>query len=299
MSEQAPIFLDKRRVRAGFQRNAAHYEKANFLAREIGTRMSERLELLRVSPRTVLDLGSGTGIGTRMLRERYPGAEVVAIDIAFAMLARSGTSASWWQRSWQRLKRELPARICGDIERLPLRERGFDMVWSNLALHWTHLPSVLAEVYRVLRPGGVFMFSTLGPDTLKELRASYAQADALGHVNRFADLHDVGDMLVAARFADPVMDMECLTFTYEGVDDLLRELRTGGGRNANVDRPTGLSGKRGYTRMREAYEAFRRDGRLPATFEVVYGHAWRSQSERHTAAGEAVVEFHPRKGAPR
>ena len=197
------------------------------------------------------------------------------------------------------MKGELPLRICGDIECLPLRDRSFDMVWSNLALHWTHLPSVLAEVYRVLRPGGVFMFSTLGPDTLKELRASYAQVDAFGHVNRFADLHDVGDMLVAARFADPVMDMECLMFTYERIDDLLRELRTGGGRNANVDRPLGLSGKRGYARMREAYEALRREGRVPATFEVVYGHAWRPQSERRTATGDAIVEFHPRRGLPR
>lgn len=299
MSEETPTFLDKRRVRAGFQRNAAHYENANFLAREIGTRMSERLDLLRASPETVLDLGSGTGLGARILRERYPTAAVIEIDIALGMLVRSEASNSWWQRGWQRLKREQPARICGDIEHLPLRDRSFSMVWSNLALHWTHPPSVLAEVYRVLRPGGVFMFSTLGPDTLKELRASYAQADAFGHVNRFADLHDVGDMLLESRFADPVMDMECLTFTYERIDDLLRELRSGGGRNANVDRPVGLSGRQGHARMRAAYEALRRDGRLPVTFEVVYGHAWRPQSERRTAAGEAVVEFHPRKGEPR
>lgn len=289
-------FLDKRWVRRGFDRNAAHYEEANFLAREIGVRMGERLDLLRAAPVTALDLGSGTGLGARLLRERYPGCAIVEIDIAFAMLAHAQPGGSRWQRSLQRLKRDLPQRVCGDIERLPFRERVFDMVWSNLVLHWTHLPLVLAEVYRVLRPGGVFMFSTLGPDTLKELRASYGEADRLGHVNRFVDLHDIGDMMVDARFADPVMDMECLTLTYENVDDLLRELRTAGGRNANVDRPVGLSGKRGAARMRSAYEAYRRDGRLPATFEVVYGHAWRPEVERRTASGEAVVEFHPHKG---
>jgi len=297
VSEESGVFLDKRSVRRGFQRNAPHYETANFLAREVGARMTERLDLLRATPERVLDLGSGTGLGARMLHARYRDAEVIEIDIALPMVAASRMGGSWWQRGLQRLQRKPPERICGDIEHLPLRDRSVGMVWSNLVLHWAHLPRVLSEVYRVLRPGGVFMFSTLGPDTLKELRASYAQADTRGHVNRFVDLHDIGDLLVQARFADPVMDMEVLTFTYESIDDLLRELRTGGGRNANVDRPVGLSGRRGYTRMRNAYEALRCDGRLPATFEVVYGHAWRPESERRTAAGEAVVEFHARKDA--
>jgi len=295
----AETSLDKRWVRRGFDRNAARYEEANFLAREIGMRMGERLDLLRAAPISALDLGSGTGLGARMLRERYPGCAVAEIDIAFAMLAQAQAGASWWQRTLQRLKRDLPQRVCGDIERLPFRDRSFDMVWSNLVLHWTRVPSVLAEVYRVLRPAGVFMFSTLGPDTLKELRASYGEVDRMGHVNRFVDLHDIGDMVVEARFADPVMDMEYLTLTYEYVDDLLRELRTAGGRNANVDRPVGLSGKRGAARMRAAYEAYRQNGRLPATFEVVYGHAWRPDVERRTASGEAVVEFHPQRGERR
>jgi malonyl-CoA O-methyltransferase len=288
--------LDKQRVRRGFERAAARYEGAAFLAREVGARMGERLDLLRAIPQTALDLGSGTGFGARMLRERYPACVVVEMDFAFEMLLQSQSAASWWQRGLQRLKRALPPRVCGDAERLPFRDRAFGMVWSNLTLHWTHLPSVFAQVYRVLRPGGVFMFSALGPDTLKELRAAYAEADRYGHVNRFVDLHDVGDLLVAAGFADPVMDMEMLTLTYDDVDALLGELRAAGARNANVDRPVGLSGRKSKERMRSAYERYRKDGRLPATFEVVYGHAWRPEVERRTAAGEAVIEFHPRRG---
>lgn len=292
-------FLDKRRVREGFERNASRYERSNFLAHEILARMSERLDLLRATPTTALDLGSGTGAGARMLRERYPGSVVVEIDIAFAMLLQSRASGSWWQRGLRRIKGDAASLVCGDIERLPFRDRSFDMVWSNLSLHWTRLPLVFGEVRRVLRPDGVFMFSTVGPDTLKELRACFAQIDASEHVNRFVDLHDIGDMMLDARLADPVMDMEYLTLTYERVDDLLRELRDAGARNANVNRPRGLSGRRGFERMRTAYEEYRTDGRLPATFEVVYGHAWRPSAERRSSSGEAVVEFHPRKGAPR
>ena len=287
--------FDKQSVRRGFERGAARYDSSNFLAREIGTRMEERLELLRAVPTEALDVGSGTGAGARMLRSRYPACRVVEIDFALQMLEQSSTPGSWWQRGlMKRLNRGGRVRVCADIEQLPFSERAFDMVWSNLVLHWTDLSRALPEVYRVLRPGGVFMFSTLGPDTLKELRASYAEADGFEHVNRFVDLHDIGDMLVQSRFGDPVMDMEQLTLTYASVDALLKELRSGGAGNANAGRPRGLSGKRGYASMRSAYERFRIDGRVPATFEVVYGHAWRPQNDRRSAQGESIVEFHPR-----
>ncbi|RPI43792.1 MAG: malonyl-[acyl-carrier protein] O-methyltransferase BioC [Betaproteobacteria bacterium] len=289
--------LDKQRVRRGFARAAQTYDQAAFLAREISERMSERLDLLRAVPKSVLDLGSGTGQGARMLRRRYPECVVVELDSAHAMLVRSCRAMPWWQRSVLRLKGERAARVCGDIERLPFADRAFDMVWSNLALHWTDLRPALAEVYRVLRPGGVCMFSTLGPDTLKELRAAYAAADAHVHVNRFVDLHDIGDILVQARFADPVMDMEYLRLTYADVHILLRELKAASARNANAGRPLGLSGKRTFERMALAYESYRVDSRLPATFEIVYGHAWRPETERRTRGGEAVIQVHPRRAS--
>lgn len=286
--------IDKRAVRRGFARNASGYEDANFLAREIEVRMAERLDLLRATPSRVLDLGSGRGSGARMLRDRYPACRVVETDHALPMLRQSNETGSWWQRSLSRLKRDERVRVCADVEQLPFSDRAFDMVWSNLVLHWTGLSRVLPEVYRVLRPGGVFMFSTLGPDTLRELRASYAEADGFDHVNAFVDLHDIGDMLVQTRFGDPVMDMEQLTLTYDSVDALLRELRAGGAGNANAGRPLGLSGRRTLSRMRAAYERLRIDGRVPATFEVVYGHAWRPEQETRTASGEAIIAFRPR-----
>jgi len=291
-----PATLDPRRVRRAFERAATSYDEAAFLAREIGSRMAERLDLLRAAPRMALDLGSGTGEGARMLRRRYPDCTVVELDAAYAMLAQSRRAQPWWQRGLARVRgADLPL-VCADIARLPFPPRTFDMVWSNLALHWRDPEPVLTEVYRVLRPGGVCMFSTLGPDTLKELRTAYAAADAYVHVNRFIDLHDIGDMLVRTRFADPVMDMECLRLTYADVRALLGELKATGAHNANVGRPPGLSGRRGYERMAAAYEMFRVDGRLPATFEIVYGHAWRPEYDRRPTAGEAVVEFHPRRG---
>ena len=287
--------LDKLRVRRGFSRAAAAYDQAAFLAREVSERMSERLDLLRAVPKSALDLGSGTGQGGRMLRRRYPECVVVELDSAHAMLVRSYRAIPWWQRSILRARGGTAPLVCGDIEQLPFADRTFDMVWSNLALHWLDLRRALAEIYRVLRPGGVCMFSTLGPDTLQELRSSYAAVDAYVHVNRFVDLHDIGDMLVEAHFADPVMDMEYLRLTYADVRSLLHELRATGARNANAGRPRGLSGKRAFERMEAAYEKYRVEGRLPATFEVVYGHAWRPEIERRLPGGEAVIEFHPRR----
>ena len=285
---------DKRLLRLRFDRVAPHYEGAAALAREIAARMLERLDLLRAVPQRVLDLGSGSGHGARLLRRRYPEATVVECDFSFAMLRRSAGHGTFWQRGMRRMMGASEPRVCADMERLPFADGSFDLAWSNLALQWLGEPATaFAELHRVLRPGGVCFFSTLGPDTLKELRAAYAEADRHAHVHRFIDLHDYGDMLVHARFADPVMDMEYLTLTYPDVDALLRELRASGAGNVDPQRNPGLTGKSVLPRMLEAYAAYSHEGRIPATFEVVYGHAWRPQAARHTPDGRAVVTFHP------
>ena len=287
---------DKRLLRRRFDRAAAGYERSAVLAREIANRMNERLGLLRVTPQRVLDLGSGTGFGARLLRNRYPGARVIELDLSAAMLRQSRRHAGWLRRSVDRLTGALEPRVCADAERLPFTADAFDLVWSNLALQWLGPPQhALAELHRVLRPGGACFFSTLGPDTLKELRGAYAQVDPGVHVHQFIDLHDYGDMLVHARFADPVMDMEHLTLTYADVKSLLRELKAAGAGNLDPGRRPGLAGRAVHAHMAQAYEAYRREGRLPATFEVGYGHAWRPQSARASADGRAVIEFHPRR----
>jgi malonyl-CoA O-methyltransferase len=287
--------LDKRWLRRRFDRVAPTYEAAAALAHEVAGRMAERLDLLRAVPSRVLDVGSGTGNGARLLRRRYPGAVVVEADFSLRMLERSVRHTGWWRRGIGRMTGVWEPRVCADIERLPFADASFDMVWSNLVLQWLALPqAAFAELYRVLRPGGVCLFSTLGPDTLKELRSAYSQADSYAHVHRFIDLHDYGDMLVHARFADPVMDMEYLTLTYPDVRALLRELKAAGAGNADPGRRPGLSANAAVLRLEAAYGAYQRDGRVPATFEVIYGHAWRPETPRTAADGRAVVAFHHR-----
>jgi malonyl-CoA O-methyltransferase len=240
-----------------------------------------------------LDLGSGTGYGARKLRRRYGNCAVVELDFAIGMLLRSREHAPWWRRRLDALTGTYDCQVCADMERLPFADSSFDMVWSNLALNWTVSPTqVFAETWRVLRPGGVWMFSTLGPDTLKELRGAYAGVDQYVRVNRFDDMHDLGDLLVGSRFAAPVMDMECITLTYLDVRVLLRELKASGSQNLNSGRNLALSGKKAFAAGIEAYERLRTDDRLPATFEIVYGHAWKPERELVRTDGRAVVHFH-------
>ncbi len=183
--------------------------------------------------------------------------------------------------------------MCGDIEQLPLAPGCADLVWSNLAVQWINKPRrAFAEMHRALAAGGLLLFSSFGPDTLKELRASFQGLDHHTHVHRFIDLHDVGDMLVACGFADPVMDMEIVTLTYADVQGLMRDLKAIGAHNMTCGRPAGLGGKSLLARVAQNYEAFRREGRLPATFEVVYGHAWKPQP-RVTADGKPIIPLKP------
>ena len=189
--------------------------------------------------------------------------------------------------------------VCADVNALPLPGVAFDVAWSNLALQWVNdLPRAFAEFRRVLKVGGLLTFTTFGPDTLQEIRRAFARADGHTHTNRFADMHDVGDMLVHAGFADPVMDMEQITLTYETPEALLRELKRLGATNATRGRPHGLMGRARWQRMLDALAAMRRDGRIPATFEVVYGHAWKGEPAK-TADGHPIVRFErPGRGLP-
>jgi malonyl-CoA O-methyltransferase len=230
--------------------------------------MLERLDVVKLEPALVLDAGAGTGQQAEQLLRRYRRARVLALDFALPMLQLARRRGSWWRR---------PLCLCGDLEHLPLADGTVDLLYSNLALQWVdQLDRAFRECLRVLRPGGLLMFTTLGPDTLQELRAAWQAVDGrVTHVNPFFDMHDIGDLLVGARFAEPVMDMERLVLTYADVDGVMRDLKSIGAANATPARFRGITGKGRMAAMRAAYEQFRtRDGRLPATFEVVYGHAW-------------------------
>lgn len=288
-----PFTLDRLRVRQSFERAAATYDAAAVLQGEVCRRMLSRLDYIKLDPAAVLDAGSGTGNAVAGLLARYPRARLVALDLALAMARRIRTRRPWWRKLLD-LRGARLGVVCGDIESLPLAGGSFDLVWSNLTLQWVSGPRrAFAELYRALRPGGLLMFSSFGPDTLKELRAASRDADRHTHVHRFIDMHDVGDMLVQCGFADPVMDMETVTMTYASVRDLMRDLKAIGARNATSGRPGALSGKSLLERVTRNYESFRRDGKLPATFEVVYGHAWKPQA-RVSPAGRPVIEIKPR-----
>jgi len=246
---------------------------------------------MKLAPALVLDAGSGTGFAAQALARRYPRAMVVEFDIAPAMLQTARARLPRWKK-WIGRQREL--FVCGDNEQLPVRTGTVGMFWSNLAFQWVNdLTRVFSECQRVLRPGGLLIFTTFGPDTLKELRQAFAGDAGRVHVNRFYDMHDIGDMLVQAGFADPVMDMEQVTLTYGDVATLMRELKAIGAHNVATGRSRGLTGRRTLEDVRRRYEKLRSDGRLPATFEVVYGHAWKPEP-RLSPSGRPVIDIKPR-----
>jgi malonyl-CoA O-methyltransferase len=283
--------LDKRQLRHSFERAASTYDRAAVLQREIGGRALERLDLVKIAPTLILDAGSGTGFPARALAQRYPGATLIEFDIAPAMLQTARARLPRW-KMWVGRRREV--FVCGDNEQLPVRTGTVGMLWSNLAFQWANdLPRVFSECQRVLQPGGLLSFTTFGPDTLKELRQAFAGDAGRVHVNRFYDMHDIGDMLVQAGFADPVMDMEQVTLTYVDVETLMRELKAIGAHNVTAGRSRGLTGRRALEDLRRRYHKLRRDGRLPATFEVVYGHAWKPEP-RLGPGGRPVIEIKPR-----
>lgn len=261
--------LDRRIVRARFGAAASAYDAAAVLQAEVQARLLERLELLGFTPQRVLDLGAGTGRALKPLSRTYSKARITALDLAPGMV----------REAYRKRPRFRPVNFAaGAGEALPFAARSFEMVFSNLMLQWCPEPDpVLVEVRRVLRGQGVFLFTTLGPDTLHELRSAWAAVDDRDHVHPFMDMHDIGDALIRAGFVEPVMDVERLTLTYENVRALMQDLRSIGARNASSERPRGLVGPRRLAAVERAYERFRRDGRLPATYEVVYGTAWTPQ----------------------
>ncbi len=292
MNADAGFVLDRTLLRRRFAHAAGTCDEAAVLAREIARRMDERLDYIRVEPRRIVDLGCGTGADLGLLEKRYPEALRIGIDWALPMLERAHARPGLLARLFKRGARR-PALACADASALPLAGASVSMVWSNLMLNWLSDPfPVFSEMHRVLEVGGVAMFSTLGPDTLKELRA--ALPDMRGdRVHRFMDMHDLGDALVQAGFSDPVMDMEVVTMTYTDIDDLLRDLRLSGTNNASAARPRGLSGKNEWRTARQVLETMRENGRIPITFEVVQGHAWKARP-KSIADGRAVVRFEKR-----
>ncbi|MGO9930592.1 MAG: malonyl-ACP O-methyltransferase BioC [Steroidobacteraceae bacterium] len=257
--------LQRAWVRRSFDRAAATYDGAAVLHAEIRQNLLQRLELTALKPRAVVDAGAGTGHGSRALTRRYPRALIIALDSSRGML-RTAARQQPWLRPF--------ARLCADAEHLPLKDCSIDLIVSNLMLQWCDPDAVFAEFRRVLAPQGLLSFSAFGPDTLRELRAAWAQVDSRSHVHQFIDMHDLGDALLRSGFAAPVLDVERITLQYRNVRAVAADLKATGAHNAAHGRAKGLTTARKFDAMQAAYEKYRRGGRLPATYEVVFAHAW-------------------------
>jgi malonyl-CoA O-methyltransferase len=257
--------LDRRRVRRSFDHAAATFDAASVVHGEVRANLLARLEFVSLNPRIVLDAGAGTGHAARALKRRYPKALVIALDLSPRML-QAARRRQWWLRRF--------CCVCADAARLPFAQGSVDLILSNLMLQWCNADEVFAEFRRVLAPHGLCCFTTLGPDTLHELRSAWSAADSRTHVHQFFDMHDIGDALVRAGFASPVLDVERYTLSYADLRGLAADLKATGAANATLGRARGLTGRAQYEALLTAYESFRQNGRLPATVEVVFGHAW-------------------------
>lgn len=260
--------LDADLVRRRFSRAANSYDQHAALQREVGDRLIERLDGLRFEPESILDLGCGTGAQAQALHQRYPKSRLVALDLALPMLRQAAGRRGWWKKRFE--------CVAGRADALPLASSRFDLVFSSLMLQWCDdVPAVLANLRRVLKPGGLLLLSTFGLDTLKELRQAWAAVDEQPHVGRFTDVQRLGSALTRAGFSEPVLDTDWLTSSYTHPRDLMAELKGIGAANAAGQRQRGLTGRGRMRAMLQAYEASRlADGRYPATWEVVYASAW-------------------------
>ena len=276
----AAYALDAARVRRSFDRAATTYDAAAVLHAEVRGNLLARLDLMKLAPRVAVDAGAGTGHASQALIRRYPKALIIALDSSERMLQAAGRRQTWLRRF---------ARVCADAAHLPLAEGSVDLIISNLMLQWCDPDAVFAEFRRVLAPHGLVSFTTLGPDTLRELRSAWRAADSRTHVNQFIDMHDIGDALVRAGFASPVLDVERYTLTYPDLRRVAADLKDTGAHNATMGRARGLTGRRRFAAVQVAYEAYRQDGRLPATYEVVFGHAWTPAADTRRNSREGVA----------
>jgi malonyl-CoA O-methyltransferase len=278
-------FMDKARVRASFDRAAQTYDAAAILQKLVRTEMLSRLDLVKIKPQVILDAGCGTGHGSFALQKKFGRAQVVSLDIALGMLQKTHQQQPFLSKLFKQKN-----LVCADIEQLPIATSSLDMLWSNLALQWCNdLDAAFSEIARVLQPNSLLMFSTFGPDTLKELRA--ASNNGHTHVSRFIDMHDIGDALTRAGFSAPVLDVEHYTLTYDDVKSVMKDLKSIGAHNATQGRSRGLQGRGFLQQLAQNYEQFRVEGKLPATFEVVYGHAWKSEAKPDLGIGVSPITF--------
>jgi malonyl-CoA O-methyltransferase len=268
--------FDKNHLKRNFDSAAVTYESHSVLQRYTSDEILDRLTVMNINPRLMMDLGSGTGLVASGLSELYPKAIVCQVDVSLNMLKTA--------RDKKKTKRKHKQFLCADAESLPFISDTFDLVVSNLMLQWGEdCQKIFSDVHSILKPGGAFMFATLGPSTLHELKDSWAEVDEHRHVNNFIDMHILGEMLVSVGMSDPVMESDTAVMYYNSVFEIMQHLKCLGAHNVNYGRRKTLTGKTKIKAMEAAYEAFRNTKGLPSSYEVVYGHAWKPTTGSMTA----------------
>jgi malonyl-CoA O-methyltransferase len=268
--------LDKKITRQHFERAAKTYDASAVLQREVAIRLAERLAYIKLEPKRAVDIGCGTGYITHDLLKRYPKTEIISLDLSLNMLQQTATVNQQGWKKWFNPQKNKPLAICADAESLPLQNQSVDLIASNLMLQWSNnLSETFAGFHAVLAPNGLLLFTTFGPDTLKEMRESWANVDDQPHTSTFVDMHEVGDALLQAGFINPVTDMEVITMTYSSVRQLMKDIKNIGATNTHSGRSKGLMGKNKLQAFEQAYEQFKTpEGLYPASWEIIYGHAW-------------------------
>jgi len=272
---------EKNRIKRHFDAKAQHYESSAVLQRTVCNEMLQRLDLTRIEPVHILDAGCGTGWGTQGLLQKYKKARVISLDLSTEMLRQTKAKGGWLRK---------PQLICADAEQIPLADESVDLVFSSLMLQWCDYRKVFAEFKRILKPDGLLMFSSFGPDTLRELKSSWREVDDHPHVNEFIDMHELGDELIQVGLAEPVMDMDMMTLTYQDAMTVMADLKAIGAnttlKTAQKNTSQGLVTPAKLKRVIEHYESFRSNDVLPASYEVVYGHAWKTRPRKSKMAGQ-------------
>lgn len=278
--------LNKRRINEDFSKAAETYDDAAIVQHEICDRALERLQMLKLQPGTILDIGSGTGRSVRGLQALFPSSCVIASDFALPMLQQVKQNQGSFHKN--------VSSICCDAERLAIKSESVDLIFSTSTFQWSEdLNQIFLECSRILKQDGVLLFTTFGPDTLKELRKSWAMVDIHEHVHRFMDMHHIGDMLQGNHYADPVVDMELITLEYQQARQLLRDLKATGSRGKfatnDAGGHSGLMGKTKFQQFEATYETYRqKNGLLPASYEVIYGYARKSSLDKGNPSGKEI-----------
>ncbi len=271
--------IERLNVAHAFDVAAKEYDTFSLLQQTVVDRLVESFDLIKINPASILDIGSRTGYGSRKLKQRFKKAQFYQSDISGEMLktARKQSSRYFSKNHF----------LCADAAHMPIDDNQFDLVFSSLMLQWCNdLDQVFAEIKRMLKPGGVFLFASFGPDTLKELRECWQKVDDDIHVNAFVDMHDIGDSLIRNDMDAPVLSVEHIVLTYNDCKQLMNELKNIGAHNVNKGRRKTLTGKQRLNKVISHYETFRADNKLPATYEVIYGHAWRPHRQRGKSTTE-------------